>query len=116
MAEEKVLVEVLNGTQMSSGCNCCGCASADSCGPASSQEELANKLSEDLREAFGGQVEVRYVDVDKVGLDNYPAMSRILQMGYPYPITVINGEPRYAGGIMITEIKQSIREILGKPE
>lgn len=77
---------------------------------------MANKLAEDLGEAFGSRVEVRYVDVDKVGLENYPAMSRVLRMGYPYPITVINGEPRYAGGIMISEIKQSIKEILNKPE
>lgn len=114
MADDKVLVEILNGTQ-SSGCNCSGCSSAGSCGP-NSQEEMANKLAEDLSEAFGSKVEVRYVDLDEVGLEKYPIMSRVLQMGYPYPITLINGEPRYAGGIMITEIKESITEILNQSE
>lgn len=116
MADEKVLVEVLNGTQVHSGCDCTSCPSASGCAPSSSQEEMAHKLAEDLREAFGSQVEVHYVDVDKEGLDNYPAISQVLQLGYPYPITVINGEPRYAGGIMIAEVKESIKEILDKPE
>jgi disulfide oxidoreductase YuzD len=112
MAGERVLVEILNGIQAPSGCDCTTCAS--SCGPATSQEEMARVLAENLHEAFGNQVEVRYVDVDKEGLDNYPTMSRVLQMGYPYPITLINGEPRYAGGIMIGGIKKSIEEILNQ--
>jgi disulfide oxidoreductase YuzD len=116
MADEKILVEILNGTQVHSGCDCTSCPSSSGCGPSSSQEEMVNKLAEDLREAFGTQVEVHYVDVDKEGLDNYPAMSKVLQMGYPYPVTIINGEPRYAGGIMITEVKQSIKEIIGDQE
>lgn len=33
-------------------------------------------------------------------------------MGYPFPITLINGEPRFAGGIMETEIEDSIQTIL----
>lgn len=110
MEDSTILVEILNGTQ-ASGCNCSGCSAAGSCGP-SSQEEMANKLAEDLREAFGSKVQVRYVDVDVVGLENYPVMFRVLQMGHPYPITLINGEPRYAGGIMIAEIKQDIIKIL----
>lgn len=77
---------------------------------------MANKLAEDLKEAFGNNVEVKYVDVDQVGLDNYPSMTRVLQMGYPYPVTIINGEPRFAGGIMVAEIKQSIQEILEASE
>jgi hypothetical protein len=39
-------------------------------------------------------------------------MDRVLQMGYPYPITLINGEPKFAGGIMIAEVKQSIEELV----
>jgi disulfide oxidoreductase YuzD len=57
-------------------------------------------------------VQVRYVDVDKEGLDKYPIMNRVLQMGYPYPVTLINSEPKFAGGIMIPEIKQVINEII----
>jgi len=60
-------------------------------------------------------VEVKYVDVDKEGLGNYPTMAQVLQMGYPYPITLINGTPKFAGGLMVNEIKQIIdEEIKGK--
>lgn len=39
-------------------------------------------------------------------------MNQVLQMGYPYPITLVNGEPKFAGGIMLPEIKELIDEIL----
>ncbi|NLV21503.1 MAG: hypothetical protein GXY49_05905 [Syntrophomonadaceae bacterium] len=75
---------------------------------------MVNEMTTELNRQFGDQVEVKYVDVDKVGLDNYPIMNRVLQMGYPYPITLINGEPKFAGGIMTSEVKQSIDELLKK--
>lgn len=74
--------------------------------------ELTTKMSEELTQAFGDQVEVKYIDVDQVGLANYPVMNQVLQMGYPYPITLINGQPKFAGGIMTAEVKQAIEESL----
>jgi disulfide oxidoreductase YuzD len=73
---------------------------------------MVNEMATDLKTKFGDQVDVKYVDVDKEGLGNYPIMDRVLQMGYPYPITLINGEPKFAGGIMIAEVKQSIEELV----
>ena len=73
---------------------------------------MVDTMANELKLQFGDQVEVKYVDVDKEGLDNYPIMNRVLQMGYPYPITLINGEPKFAGGVMISEVKQSIEELL----
>lgn len=70
------------------------------------------EMANELKKAYGDQVDVKYIDVDKEGLDNYPIMSRVLQMGYPYPITLINGDPKFAGGIMISEVKQSIDDLL----
>ncbi|HEX3012561.1 MAG TPA: hypothetical protein VHQ70_11150 [Syntrophomonadaceae bacterium] len=40
-------------------------------------------------------------------------MDRVLRMGYSYPITLINGQPRFAGALMKTEIKEIINELLG---
>ena len=73
---------------------------------------MTNEMSNDLKKQFGDQVEVKYIDIDKEGLDKYPIMNRVLQMGYPYPITLINGQPKFAGGIMISEVKQTIEEAL----
>jgi len=70
------------------------------------------KLAGELGASFGDKVEVKYVDVDKVGLDKYPVLGRVLQMGYPYPITLINGQPKFAGGILGDDIKASIKEVV----
>ncbi|CFX45884.1 Uncharacterised conserved protein UCP010603 [Syntrophomonas zehnderi OL-4] len=115
MSENKdtILVEILQGTQaVTGGCNCSGgCPSAASCGTTSNYEDMTMEMASELKKAYGDKVEVKYVDVDKEGLDNYPIMNRVLQMGYPYPITLINGDPKFAGGIMISEVKQSIADL-----
>lgn len=69
-------------------------------------------MNDELKKVFGDQVEVKYVDVDQVGLAGYPVMNQVLQMGYPYPITLIDGQPKFAGGIMIPEVQQVIEEKL----
>lgn len=73
---------------------------------------MTNEMAKELKNQYGDQVEVKYVDVDKTGLKDYPIMNRVLQMGYPYPITLINGDPKFAGGLMIAEVKQIIDEVL----
>ncbi|MDD4803159.1 MAG: hypothetical protein PHF24_09510 [Syntrophomonas sp.] len=71
-------------------------------------------MKEELTKIYGDKVNVKYVDVDQVGLDSYPIMKQVLQMGYPYPVTLINGQPKFAGGIMVKEIKEIIDETLNK--
>ncbi len=117
MPEENksILVEVLQGTQVNTGgCSCCsgGCSSEESCGSAMDFADLTTKMTDELKQVYGDKVEVKYVDVDQVGLDNYPVMKQVLQMGYPYPVTLINGQPKFAGGIMTTEVKQLIEETI----
>ena len=121
MGEEHkvILVEVLQGTQVATGgWNCSSdCASAASCGTTMDYAELTAQMTEDLKKVYGDKVEVKYVDVDKVGLSGYPIMNQVLQMGYPYPVTLIDGQPKFAGGIMTTEVKQLIDEtIKGKAD
>ncbi|WP_054696989.1 hypothetical protein [Syntrophomonas palmitatica] len=109
----KVKIEILNGTNASGGgCSCC--PSAGSCGtnPYEEYEAVVEKVSEDLKEKFGEQVTIQYINADQEGLGNYPLVSKVLQMGYPYPITVIDGEPKFAGGIMVPELVSSIEGIL----
>ncbi|MDD3364713.1 MAG: hypothetical protein PHZ03_07015 [Syntrophomonas sp.] len=69
-------------------------------------------MTEELKKLYGDKVEVKYVDVDQVGIGNYPVMNQVLQMGYPYPVTLINGQPKFAGGIMVKEVKELIDENL----
>lgn len=116
MANENriVLVEVLNGAQVSGGCSCCsgGCSSESSCSTPIDYADLTNQMALELKNTYGDQVNVNYVDVDQVGLNNYPIMNQVLQMGYPYPITLVDGQPKFAGGIMINEVKETINEAL----
>lgn len=74
--------------------------------------DLTSQMMEELKKAYGDKVAVKYVDVDQEGLGNYPVMNQVLQMGYPYPVTLINGQPKFAGGIMVNEVKQVIDETL----
>ncbi|MFZ2538733.1 MAG: hypothetical protein WAX04_07515, partial [Oscillospiraceae bacterium] len=100
---QTILVEILQGSPINTGgCNCSGgCPSASNCGGNNDNyQELTAEMAEDLKKTYGDKVEVKYVDFDKEGLANYPIMSRVQQMGYPYPVTLINGEPKFAGGIM----------------
>jgi disulfide oxidoreductase YuzD len=69
-------------------------------------------MNDDLKKIYGDKIEVKYVDIDQVGANKYPVLNQVLQMGYPYPITLINGQPKFAGGLMVNEIKQLIDENL----
>jgi len=115
MSENKqsILIEILNGTSTSGG-GCSSCASAGCCGttPEAEMSEITDRLSEELRGSFGDRVEVKLINADEIGLSQYPLVSRVLQMGYPYPITLINGEPKFAGGIMTADIITSIEELM----
>ncbi len=112
--DKRVLVEILQGTgqQTGGGCSCSGCPSAGSCGPTIDFKKEAEELSGKLIEKFGDNVEVKYVDLDAVGMEEYPVMNKVMQMGYPFPITLINGDPRFAGGIMDTEVENAVQVIL----
>jgi hypothetical protein len=112
-----ILVEILNGTPIPSG-GCAGCGggcSTGSCGSIDvNYNDATNLLAEALEKAFGDTVSVRYVNVDETGIDQYPILNKVLTMGYPYPITLINGAPKFAGAIMNDEIKAAIEEIKNK--
>lgn len=111
--QQTILIEVLNGTSPGGG-GCSGCGSAGHCSTTPEEEtrEMTVHLSDELKQAFGDRVEVRFINADETGLSQYPLVSQVLQMGYPYPITVINGEPKFAGGIMQSDVITTIEQIL----
>jgi disulfide oxidoreductase YuzD len=69
-------------------------------------------MTEEIKKVYGDKVSIKYVDIDKEGIDKYPVMNQVLQMGYPYPVTLIDGQPKFAGGIMVKEVKEVIEETL----
>lgn len=110
--EGQVLVEVLFGSHVPTSGGWAGCSSAASCGSVDYADQT-EKLADNLKAEFGDKVQVKFVDVEQTSLKDYPVVNQVLQMGYPYPITLINGEPKFAGGIMLPEIKSIINELLG---
>jgi len=112
--QEKILIEILVG---SSGqiCGCEGCAAGGCCGTAD-YRSTTQRVAEALQEQYGDKVEVKYVDIDEAGLDAYPKLRNVLSVGYKFPITVINGKPRLAGGVSLEQIRKLIEEVTNEPQ
>ncbi|MGI6469682.1 MAG: hypothetical protein GXZ09_03770 [Syntrophomonadaceae bacterium] len=69
-------------------------------------------LQAELQRVYGDRVQFACIDTTQTSLDSFPLISRVVQMGYNFPITAINGKPRLAGGIDIDQIKNLLDEIL----
>lgn len=111
--QEKILIEILVGTQGEIRA-CEGCSGGSCCGSAD-YSATTKMVAEVLQEQFGEQVEVRYIDVEQTGLSDYPKIRNILSVGYRYPITVINGKPRLAGGVSLDQIRNLVEETIKEP-
>lgn len=103
MSAASVLVQVFGNER---DCRSC-CAS-----PIFPMEYVVAQLADDLKADFGQRVEVTYVDTDVVELADYPHVAAALERGYPIPVIVINGEPKFAGGINLPEIKRLLTDLL----
>lgn len=68
-------------------------------------------MKQQLNALFGERVNVEFIDTKDGGLKDHPHVSRVVQMGYSFPIVSIDGQPRFAGGIDINAIQNVIKEI-----
>ncbi|MBF7082620.1 hypothetical protein IT084_06455 [Desulfallas sp. Bu1-1] len=73
-------------------------------------KEEAEDLSIALKESFGDQVNVKFVDVTTEEMKEYPKIASILPR-VRLPLTVINDEPRFHGGISAEVISDAVREM-----
>lgn len=73
--------------------------------------ELVDRLAGELNTSYGDKVEVKYIDTDQSGLAEYPMILKVAEAGYPFPITSINGQPRFAGAINLDSIKKLLEEM-----
>lgn len=108
--QEKILIEILMGTQGEIRA-CEGCSGGSCCGTAD-YISSTQMVAEALHKQFGERAEVRYVDVEKTGLTDYPKVRNVLAVGYRYPITLLNGKPRLAGGISLDQIRNLVEEAI----
>jgi len=63
-----------------------------------------------LQNNFGSEVEFKFVDVATPDMRQYPHIASILSR-VRLPLTVINGRPRFHGGLSAEMIGQAISEI-----
>ncbi len=65
-----------------------------------------------MKQKYGEDVVLGYVDLMKDDMTKYPDVQNIMGRFTP-PLVVINGEPRFHGGLsveMISEVVDEIRE------
>jgi len=74
-------------------------------------EEQAGDIRNHLEEKFGKAVRLSYVDVQSKEMKKYPSIKKMLGM-VRLPLTVINDEPRFHGGLSVTSIEDAIGELL----
>lgn len=73
-------------------------------------KDEAEDLSTALRQNFGDEVNVKFVDVTSEEIKEYPKISSILPR-VRLPLTVINDEPRFHGGLSAEAISNAVLEM-----
>ena len=76
-------------------------------------KEAAENLGNSLSEKFGEAVKFAYVDVKSDEMKNYPDIAAILSK-VNLPLVVLNGRPKFHGGITVSRIEKAVNEILAK--
>jgi hypothetical protein len=76
-------------------------------------KEAAENLGSYLSEKFGDGVKFAYVDVTSDEMKNYPDIAAILSK-VNLPLVVLNGRPKFHGGITTSRIEKAVNEVLEK--
>lgn len=93
---ETIKIEVYGGINAGGGGCSCGCTG---CTPADTKAEFEGMKKEVLDHFAEGILSLEFIDTDETNLGTYPEVEKVIQAGYSFPITCINGTPRLAGGI-----------------
>ena len=107
MEEQRVTVSVFgtNAPAAVGGCDCGpGC-----CGTVRTMKEETEDLGQKLKDVFDDRVEVSFIDVTTGEMKNYPDVEKIIDQ-VKLPLTVINGQPRFHGGLSTDLIIKAIHE------
>lgn len=74
-------------------------------------KDEAEDLIRDFKEKYGDRVVVAFIDVTTKEFDNYPQIKEIMGK-VRLPLTVINGTPRFHGGLAVDMIKDTVEGLL----
>ena len=76
-------------------------------------EDEVKDLKNSLKGKLGKVVKLTYVDVESDEMKNYPNIPPVLS-NIRLPLIVLNGEPRFYGGISGEMVENAVREILSE--
>lgn len=63
-----------------------------------------------MQQMYGDDISLEYVDLIKDDLTKYPDIQKIMGRFTP-PLIVINGEPRFHGGLSSEMVAEAVNEI-----
>ena len=76
-------------------------------------EEEVKNLKTYLKGKFGDVVKLTFVDVASDEIKDYPDIPAVLS-NTQLPLIVLNGEPRFYGGISAKMVEKAVSEILSE--
>ncbi len=74
-------------------------------------QEESEDLGNSLKGKFGEALKFSYVDVQSGEMKEYPEVAAILKR-IRLPLTVINREPRFHGGLSLIRVEKAVSELL----
>ncbi|WP_066633025.1 hypothetical protein [Desulfolucanica intricata] len=84
----------------------------DGCGPAKTIKDQAQELTVALKDRYGEQVAVNFIDIEnEAEMQEYNEVKKMLRR-YAPPLIYIDGQPRMYGGISEAMVASAIDEIL----
>lgn len=78
-------------------------------------KEESEDMWNSLKGKFGEALKFSYVDVQSEKMKNYPEIAAILNQ-VRLPLTVINGEPRFHGGLSMNRIEKAVGEFMAQAD
>jgi hypothetical protein len=113
MAETTVQIEVYGIWDEAPAASSCGCGGGGCCAPSQTMGEMFDSLrtsldASDIKE----QCSLRFIDIIK---DTDPEVNRVRQLvetGYALPLTALNGNWAFYGGMSNVMFERKIRELL----
>jgi len=107
-----VAVRILELPGVSGGCAC----GSMPCTPeaAAMFQQKITELRAALEESYPGKTRVEHVNLKENQAERESEIGQLLvTKKYPGPLVVINGEPKFAGAILIKKIVNEVGNILG---
>jgi len=74
-------------------------------------------MKKELLVKYGAEtLSIEFIDTGGVKLSSYTEVGKVIQAGYSFPVTVINGSARLAGSISVESIIEIITELQKKKD